>query len=699
MAQSEDTAAAGAFNPVAGVADAVTDFLKAPRLGRAVSQAALERIAGLFTSNTRCIDAVAFSCAQSPDGRVRVGLSMSGSSRLQPLVGRLVENSQWRTGASECFSLGRCATPYGLVEVIAIRISDGEAPVAGGCVAFRTAPTAEEWRSLSALSRLAGAILSASPQDCSAQDDGLGSAVFLSDMNDALRLGADIYWSTDQHATIRKIVVLRPGEKIASLWALEGKDLGKFVSEHVLRDQHAFFDASAAMRTMQGANVSFTLSGLPARDGGWHGIARLAEKNTPTHLDDHNAGVLIDKLAAAREREADMRKEAEVVLDGLRVMTSGKPGREVFSALLNLLAPPLGFDEALIVQREWAGQVTVAVATDDRLAELDWSGAADTLFKTSEVAVSLDVGTLAELPPATTGRVFRSGLCVTLAGGSKPTVMLCLHSDAGYFSSRHLALGTRLSLIASQAFMNEEERQKVVNSSKLATIGEMAAGVVHEINQPLTSMSLAIGNLVDMLHLSDEWDREKILKKLSRVQGQIDRLTKIVGGMRVLSRHSDGMHEPFAIETAILEALSIVQHKLTKASITTEVTVPPELHAIGNPLEFSQVVLNLLGNAHDAMTGAPAQRDPGRQRVISVLAEAMESDWAVLRVRDTGPGFPDSAEQKAFEPFFTTKAAGQGTGLGLALCRRIIENMGGSITLGNWDGGAQIEVRVRRVPL
>jgi signal transduction histidine kinase len=143
--------------------------------------------------------------------------------------------------------------------------------------------------------------------------------------------------------------------------------------------------------------------------------------------------------------------------------------------------------------------------------------------------------------------------------------------------------------------------------------------------------------------------------------------------------------------------LSIVQHKLAKAQIDVEIAGDKQLQAYGNPLEFSQVVLNLVSNGHDAILANVKRQvpDAAPQRRIAIAMKAVDAKWVDIRVRDTGCGFPEHDTERAFEPFFTTKEAGKGTGLGLALSRRIVENMGGTIALSNWANGAEIHIRLK----
>jgi signal transduction histidine kinase len=476
------------------------------------------------------------------------------------------------------------------------------------------------------------------------------------------------------------------------------------------RNLRSMLPAAAALESGEFRNVrvevkdgnrpgTLVMSGRAQADGNFSGTVRFPASGPDAGMTNRAARSLLEKLEAAHAQEAAQRRETELILDGLRILTSSRASREVFDALLALLAPALEFQHAVILQRDWSGQISAAVATDPGLAALDWQGTGTALFATDDIAHVYRIPEELALPamPSALHAAFASGLAIGLHGGSKPTILLCLHGRSNFFAARHLGLGTRLSLVAGQAFMNEEERHKVVDASKLATIGELAAGIVHEINQPLTVMTLGVNNMLEMIELGGV-DPAKLKTKLERLQGQIDRVTKIVANMRVLSRRSDGIAEPFSLDEAITEAAGIAQHKLSAAQIAVELPGVTGLSAHGNRLEFSQVILNLLTNAHDAIQSRRKKTgDASGAMAITVRAAALDADWLEISVRDTGCGFPNKNAERAFEPFFTTKDVGKGTGLGLALCRRIVENMGGSIGLGNWENGAEIRIRLKRI--
>ena len=542
----------------------------------------------------------------------------------------------------------------------------------------------------------AGIVLEHRKQKARSEAEAAGRA-FQARMFDALRLGSDAYWEADSSGVIRN-VVLHGSKDEALIRMLEGRGIQSLTAKSDTVRMGVFRNLALDAPAMDPSVHVVKLSGRRLPDESWQGIARLSAKGRDSLTATHARSV-IEELESARDHEATLRRETELILDGLRILIRGRSSREMYGDLLDFLSPALEFEAAIILRSDWSGRVSVRIGTSEELLSLDWQAAGQSLFAIDEVAFALAIPEDLDVPISeTNGSTFRSALAVKIRGGSTSAILLCLHTRPGFFGARHLGLGTRLSLVASQVFMNEEEREKVVEASKLATIGEMAAGIVHEINQPLTSMTLAVNNLKEMTETGNAPDAEKLAAKLIKLQSQIDRVTKIVANMRVLARRTDGALEPFGIDTAISEATGIIQHKLTKAKIALELVGEGGLRAYGNAVEFSQVILNLLSNAHDAIQAKSANQSASDavERHINVSAVALDSQWIEIRVRDTGCGFPDKGIDKAFQPFFTTKEVGQGTGLGLSLSRRIVENMGGTIALSNWANGAEICLRLKR---
>ena len=579
--------------------------------------------------------------------------------------------------------------------MLGLRLSDQGTALAGGYAIYNSEPQPKDVAAARTICVLGARVLASLRRARAKQQTEESGQSFQSRMADVLRFAADAYWEADSSFVIRKVICLGSAPDIHLIAQLDGKNLQSIPDAKPMLTGREFRNLKLALRGPESGMETLKLSGHIVPDGTWQGIARIprGEGNGPSTVQE--ARSLVELLRTARDQESVAHRETELILDGLRILTSGQPSRDVFKSLLDLLAPAIEFHDSVVLQRDWSNKIVATAGTKQSLIDIPWQEAAESLFAIDEVATTLRIPEELSVPALQDS--FGSALAIKLRGGSKATILLCLHRDHDFFVARHLGLGARLSLVASQAFMNEEERQKVVDSSKLATIGEMAAGIVHEIRQPLTAMTLAVNNLAAMLAPDQQSDPAKIVQKVERIKTQIERVTKIVANMRVLARHSDGVLEPFRIDDAVSEALGIIQHRLTTASIELESKSGAELQAHGNAGEFSQVILNLLSNAHDAILMRPKdEADKTKPRRVTLTAEPVDAQWIEITVRDTGSGFPKVDAERAFEPFFTTKEPGKGTGLGLALCRRIIENMGGTITLGNWSDGAEIRVRLKR---
>jgi signal transduction histidine kinase len=652
----------------------------------------LNALVDLLRAPAHCVEAAVFEYRKLPGQPVAAARFACGPGK-QPsssLLTAVIADKRSQIGAPDCFPMGRERANY----VVGLRLSEQGVAIAGGYALYSSEPQPRDLEAARAICGLGAKVIAGFRRTRARQQSDAGGQTHQARLAEVLHFAADGYWEADPSGLIRKVILLGSPSDAYVIAQLEGKNLKSIPEYADTLKGNEFRNLKLAVRGPEGALATLKLSAHLLPDGTWQGLARIPRGEGLGPSTVQEARSLVELLRTARDQETVAHRETELILDGLRILTSGRPSREVFKSLLELLAPALEFQDSVVLQRDWSNRISAIAGTMQSLIDASWHETAECLFATEEVAVTLSIP--ADLKIPVDG--FGSALAIKLRGGSKSTVLLCLHRDPHFFVARHLGLGARLSLVASQAFMNEEERQKVVDASKLATIGEMAAGIVHEIRQPLTAMTLAVNNLAEMLAPEQKFDNAKILQKVDRIKTQIERVTKIVANMRVLARHSDGVLEPFSVHGAIDEAVGIVQHKLTTSSIELEATCDEALQAFGNAGEFSQVILNLMSNAHDAILAKPKSGgagNPGARRV-TVLVQPLDTEWLEISVRDTGTGFPKVDAERAFEPFFTTKEPGKGTGLGLALCRRIIENMGGTITLGNWSGGAEIRVKLKR---
>jgi len=239
-----------------------------------------------------------------------------------------------------------------------------------------------------------------------------------------------------------------------------------------------------------------------------------------------------------------------------------------------------------------------------------------------------------------------------------------------------VAIGQDLSQI-------EALQQQVVRAERLATLGELAAGVVHELNNPLTSITVYAEYLVRKLEAQGLEAAD--LEKLRRIGASAQRILRFSRDLVQYARPSGRNLEPIDLAGVVRQSVSICEHLVERGGIALEVEVDPELpvvHAVGGQLE--QVLINLITNAVHAVENG------GR---VLVRAAAESPSTVLLEVADSGPGIADEDRAKIFEPFFTTKSDGKGTGLGLPIVRNIIEQHRGEISVHRSElGGASFRV-------
>ena len=231
----------------------------------------------------------------------------------------------------------------------------------------------------------------------------------------------------------------------------------------------------------------------------------------------------------------------------------------------------------------------------------------------------------------------------------------------------------------------KEAAAQIIQASKLATLGEMATSVAHELNQPLSVIRMVVGNIQRKISQGNS-DPEYLSSKLARIEQQTTRAASIINHMRMFGRKAK--EKPTAVDPrqVVSHALELVGEQLRLADITvvTELAehCPPVL---GHSIQMEQVVLNFISNARDAMTGS----DGESKITLRVFADPQ---GVHITTEDTGGGIPEAVLPRIFEPFYTTKDMDKGTGLGLSVSYGIIREMKGSIVAENTNDGARFTI-------
>jgi histidine kinase len=225
-----------------------------------------------------------------------------------------------------------------------------------------------------------------------------------------------------------------------------------------------------------------------------------------------------------------------------------------------------------------------------------------------------------------------------------------------------------------------EAEQQLIQASKMATLGEMATGVAHELNQPLAVIKTASRFFIKKVKNNEPIQPGVLSTMAEEIDSHVDRASRIINHMREFGRKTDRKLDPISINGVLQKASEIFSQQLKARGIEIvwdlEDPLPP-INADSNRLE--QVFINLLINARDAIEEKVSAHPQLKGEKKIFLTSRRRDRKVEVEVRDTGKGIPDSLIGKIFEPFFTTKDVGKGTGLGLSISYQIIQDFGGTI--------------------
>ncbi len=236
------------------------------------------------------------------------------------------------------------------------------------------------------------------------------------------------------------------------------------------------------------------------------------------------------------------------------------------------------------------------------------------------------------------------------------------------------------------------QRSNAEYNSRLATLGEMAGGIAHEINNPLAVIQIAASMIGRVLKSSKPENREatfaEIEAKSEKIIQTTQRISKIIQGLQTFSRQGDrDPMVPVNFEHAMENSLELCRERFKKNGVLLDMDPIPQCILRAREVQISQVLLNLMNNAFDAI-----QNNEG-EKIIS-LSFKDEPDFLAIQIQDNGHGVPDEIAQKIFQPFFTTKEVGKGTGLGLSISKGIIDDHGGTLKHLRIDEKTTFEIRL-----
>lgn len=247
-----------------------------------------------------------------------------------------------------------------------------------------------------------------------------------------------------------------------------------------------------------------------------------------------------------------------------------------------------------------------------------------------------------------------------------------------------------------EAEMAERQRaeSQLVQSAKMATIGEMSSGITHELNQPMNIMRMGV-EAAQIRIQRGQSDIGQLSETLKKVEDQIVRMSDIITHMRAFSRLDTEGQTIFDPVQGVAEGCKLFAAQLQGDNINLVVNLPTSASSIiGHPNRLEQVILNLLGNARDAIKAHREQTPhPNESRISVTLREDVEGENIIIIVEDSGGGVPHDVLPHIFAPFVTTKESGRGTGLGLSISFGIVQAMNGIIDVMNGPHGARFALQ------
>jgi C4-dicarboxylate-specific signal transduction histidine kinase len=365
----------------------------------------------------------------------------------------------------------------------------------------------------------------------------------------------------------------------------------------------------------------------------------------------------------ARNRERLLLKRwtgrLEALLEGSRSLNSHTAQDAIWQELLGLAERLLPGESIVVTPTcsllgEKAGRLTVRTVKTLLEATRDTDGV-------------LHIDDFAASPYDRPTPESQSALVALCRDGCNEGAILVLADKRGVFQPEHSDLAALLANQASSALVHHSVNERLAKQEKRAAIGNMAAGLAHELNNPLGALQLALDSAMDSL----DYSPKSAKSMLGKASGAIARARALNENfLRFTGETQASPLAPLEFEELVSQTLEALEHSLADTELNSTLN---SCTVLGNEHDLEMVITNLLLNAKDAVSEA----DP---KQIKLELETSDQK-VVLRIEDFGTGIPSDVKNRIFEPFFTTKPLGSGWGLGLSVCREIVEQHSGTLEI------------------
>ena len=249
--------------------------------------------------------------------------------------------------------------------------------------------------------------------------------------------------------------------------------------------------------------------------------------------------------------------------------------------------------------------------------------------------------------------------------------------------------GERNVIIVSTTDITEvvEKETQLIQAGKMTTLGVMAAGMAHEINQPLNVIQVCADFFLKMLKRGAQIDDEDLRTMANDIVANVERAAGVIKHVRDFARQSELVHSKVNINDPIKDVFKVLGHQLKVHDVNVQLDLDPDLpNIMAEHNRLEQVFINLVSNAIDAMDEKSSQPDVQDTSMQLTIRSFLKEDCVTVLVSDTGTGMSEEVKNKIIEPFFTTKKVGKGTGLGISISYGIVKDYGGSIDIESETG-------------
>ncbi|MDQ0141856.1 sensor histidine kinase [Cupriavidus necator] len=462
--------------------------------------------------------------------------------------------------------------------------------------------------------------------------------------------------------------------------AMDGQ-LGRFYGVGTTRSESGYYLSAPLGERDNPVGVAVVKIGLEPLENRWQGA------DSQMLLTDENGVVILAsdpswKLAALRELSTEARERLarslqynraplpQLPLTGVRKLDNGNGSGGSSDELVRLRrGPPMLAQHAALPGTDW--QLTLLTNTSQaRVAALNTAALAGVL-----TAFVLLLGAAWNVRRRIINERLAARAALEAANSELERKVAERTADLSTTNQRlqaEVAERIRAETVLRQA------QDGLLQAGKLAAVGQMSTGIAHELNQPLAALRTISGNTGKFL---ERGDYATVRANLDTIIGLVERMGRITGALKSFARKPGNGARRARLAEAVDNALFLLQTRVDAVQPALQRDVDPSLAVVCDPNRLEQVLVNLLGNALDAVAGRPGPRIALHAHVAGGMVH--------LTVRDNGAGLSEQAFARLFEPFFTTKPAGQGLGLGLTLSAGILNENGGSLSATNHpDGGA-----------